>query len=811
MKMKKLLVAFLALTMLATGMISNVDSIQAAGAPLKIAEDVNLVVKPGETTHVKIPIQATDTFIPLPTIELSAGKDAPFIFSVPKLTSSGVTVNSIGTGSPTMLEFDVTTKESASINNYPLNIIFTYSDYFNGEADPCTLSTILKVQEEKVPVQLTISNVALGNDYVGSNTTLSFTVKNEGELTGKNIFLNMNYGEVILEGYTAKDIKIGDLASGQTKDISLPITILSSAGAGRKALVANFSYKTVDGDALKSSYNIYVNLSTNVNSPKLTIDNIDFKEGLKPGDSFDLSIAMINLGAGTAKNIMITIDPASMGTEGILKDYYTDGITVTNIKRDKNRTVKIPLKVSKYATGGLKPLKVIVTYTDDIGVSNQIENTVYIDVAGEATAGSANLVISGVNQSPASPLAGERMEVSFYVENKSSVDVTDLKISTEGLTSSTFIPVESEPYQYIEKLKGGEKVKITIPLIVSDSITEGLNNLTVAFEYAGMTGENKEIIPIRNVQNDIGTSSKPKLIVSKYITDTEELRAGSTFNFTFDIYNTNASVAAKNITITVSQPENIYTVTQGSNSFFINKIDPGETVSNTLEMKVKTDATTKAYPVEILIEYEYDGAEPNPTTGEIGESKKEILNLQAIENSRPVVDYVNVYSYDGMVMMGSPAFISFEFYNMGRSPLNNVIVRLEGDGFSKLDGDMTFIGTVAAGGSSYVEFQANPNFEGTANGVLKITFEDSNGDEVEYLKEFSWDVMPANNFDPGVMEGDVGEVFNPEVPTAKKEILPVWLFVIILVVVFILFVPITRAIIINVYKSKLRKRERDQY
>jgi hypothetical protein len=419
-------------------------------------------------------------------------------------------------------------------------------------------------------------------------------------------------------------------------------------------------------------------------------------------------------------------------------------------------------------------------------------------------------VISNVKQSSSEPVAGGKIEVSFDIQNKNQIDISELKISMPSLDGTTFIPVESEPYQYIEILKAGATKRITIPLTISESIPEGLNNLIIKYTYAANKTGDTVTIPVRNVKNDLGTSSTPKLIVSKYITDMEELRAGTTFNFTFDIYNTNSSAAAKNITVTVTQPDNIFTVTQGSNSFFINKIEAGETVQNTLELKVKSDASTKAYPIKIVIEYEYDGIKPNPETGKTGETKTEELNLQAVENSRPVVDYVNVYSWDGNVIVGNTATLAFEFYNMGRSPLNNVIATVEGD-LTKADGNMYFIGNVLEGSSTYAEFEVIPNMEGVAKGVLKITFEDSNGDEVEFTKEFEAQVMGAGVFDPSIPVGGEGEVFNPEAPLAKKAIVPVWAFVIIQIISFVLFMLITRKIIISVYKSKLRKKEQEQY
>ncbi|MDD3173598.1 MAG: hypothetical protein PHF63_08060 [Herbinix sp.] len=809
--MKRLLVALIAMAMFATGTIGNGIHIQAAAeGNVVLAEDVNLVVTPGETTHVKIPITVVKEYILNPAITISAAAGAPFTFSKPTLHQGDLTVSAITTGSATSLEFDVKTKASATIKDYPISIVFNYHSYSNDEDTSCSISTNLSITDEKEPTQLTVSSVSLDNSKIGSKSNLSFTVTNEGELTAKNIYLVMDYGQIVEERYSATKIKVGDLSEGGTKQISLPITILSTATTGKKTWVANFTYKTLDGDEVKSTYNVNVNLSANESAPSLIVKNVDYKEGLKAGDNFTLSVDLKNNGMGTANSIKATLDASSVAQDGIIKNYYTDEITVSNIKKDKENTAEIPLTVSKYATGGMKNLKIVVTYKDDAGIAYTLTETIYVDIIGATTAGTPNIVISNVSQSPEQPLAGDKLEISFDLENKSKIAISELKVYADGLTNATFIPIKSEPYQYIEKLKAGEKVRITIPLIASTSITEGLNNLTIKYKYTGGE-ESSVIIPVHDVQNDLGSSSKPKLIISKYTTDVEELRAGSTFNFTYDIYNTNSSVAAKNITVTITQADNIFTVTQGSNSFFINKIEAGETVENTIELKVKSDATTKAYPLKITIDYEYEGMEPNPETGETGVTKTEELNLQAIENARPVADNIQVYSWDGNVMVGGTATLSFEFYNMGKSVLNNVVATVEGEGFTKADGSMYFIGNVEAGSSSLVEFDVIPNMEGTVPGTLKISYEDSNGDTVEFTKDFEGAVMGATTIDPGVIDDGSGEVLNPDVQTVKAAILPLWAFVILQVAIFILFVPITRKIIISAYRSKLRKKEQEQY
>ena len=745
---------------------------------------------------------------------MTADSAAPFTFSNQKIIYGNSPIEYIYSGDYTSLEFDVKVKDTAKLGNYKVDIVINYKDYLaDGELAKTTLTIYLKVEEEKAPVQLTIDGTLLGSNSNGSKTNLSFDIKNEGDIDAKSVYLTINYGSGIEERYSAKKMKVGDLAAGGLKNMILPISILPTATAGRNTLVATFEYKTIDGDALTSTYNIYINLNADPNAtdiPNLEVQKVKVKEGLKPGDEFSIDLKLENTGTEDARNVLVAVDDSSIDPSGILREYFTKGIEADTIKRAYEQTVKVPLSVSKYATGGLKTIKLIITYNDADGIKYTVNNTVYVDVAatGTSVGEGPNLVISKVTQTPEVPIAGDKVNVTFVVENRGSVDAKELKISAEGLTSATFIAVSSEPYQYFETLKAGDKIKVTIPLMVSTDIVEGMNSITVKYVYKGNDAGNSVTIPIRDVKNDSVTVSKPKIIVSKYSTDVTELRAGSTFNFSFDLYNTNSKVAAKNISVTISQADNIFTVTQGSSSFFIEKIEPGETVTKTLEMKVKSDATTKAYPVEILIEYEYDGAKANPTTGEIGEKKTEKLNLQAIENARPVVDNVNVYSWDGMVTVGNTAYLSFEFYNMGKSQLNNVVATVEGD-FAKSDGSMYFIGNVTAGSSSYVEFEVIPNMMGTASGVLRVTYEDSNGDEVEFTKDFTGEVMATPTIDPGTVDGGSGEVFNPGVTTVKAAILPVWAFVLLQIVILAVFIPVTSKVIISVYRANLRKKNEE--
>ena len=124
---------------------------------------------------------------------------------------------------------------------------------------------------------------------------------------------------------------------------------------------------------------------------------------------------------------------------------------------------------------------------------------------------------------------------------------------------------------------------------------------------------------------------------------------------------------------------------------------------------------------------------------------------------------------------------------------------------------MYFLSNVEAGGTSYAEFEVIPNVEGMAYGVVKITYEDSLGNEQVYTKEFEASVSGMMPWDPG-MNGDGGmDVFNPVVPEPKKPIMATWLFVVMQVVIFVIFLLVSRKIVIEIHKSKLRKKEEEMY
>lgn len=514
---------------------------------------------------------------------------------------------------------------------------------------------------------------------------------------------------------------------------------------------------------------------------------------------------------------------------------------IGNMNAGTERTVELIYKVAEEAKTQRVRLPLDITYKLADGTHGTSSNAyIYIYVEGKPEATptptptptatptptptpepkTALLLLNTVKQSPSKPEAGETLTVSFYLQNAGTADVKNVKVLPIGLSSAGFEPVNSEPYQYISQINAGKKQKVELTLKVGENIPEGLNTLNVQYSYEvegeyGITTETENvtlyILDVQNPDDSELTVSRPKLMVSNFYTDVEEVKAGGVFDFTFEIMNTNDSIDAKNIKVTVSGASNAFSVTAGGNSFFVGEIKAQETAPITINLKASAAATTGAYPIQIKIEYEYEGMVATATYS--GETVEEEILLQVKENLRPSVENVYVGSWD-TPMVNQSTTMSFEFYNMGKSTLNNTYVTIEGDFMLSNGSNSYYIGNISAGMPEYIEFDVVPLVEGNAVGKMIIHMEDSNGDEVTMEKEFTAYVMGEMIWDeswytdPGYMDpGYEDSSVAVDGDTAEEPIVPLWLFICIQCGILIIVIPVVRAIRLAAYRRKIKRED----
>lgn len=569
----------------------------------------------------------------------------------------------------------------------------------------------------------------------------------------------------------------------------------------------------VEGD---KEYSQSITLTGVVTEEKLpaefAISNMKVSTELTPGGTATVSFEVTNAGEQEAKNVCLSADYSA----GQLIPQYTNYTRkLGDLKKRDSATVSLRVKVLENVTQEMVLLPLVITYKDSDGVSHTADtnNILYleVDVPEQKPEEFENgtLLVNDVKQSPSKPKAGEQVSLTFSMENTGEKDYTDAKLYLNYLSGTGFEPVSAEPYQYVGTVKAGQKKTVTVKVIAGKEIAEGMNTLAIDYTYKDGKKEDasgRVTLYVLNVQKaeESGALSKPKLMVSDFASDKEVVKSGEEFDFTFQVYNTHSEVAAKNIKVTVTS--DTYSVTKGSNSFFIQKIAPGESEEITLNLKASAAAMTGSYPIHIQMEYEYDGmpvTEANAGGVEVTETKMLLVK----ENLRVSVENVMVGGWD-TPFVNQTTQLAFSIYNMGKSQLNNVYFTVEGD-FAVANGSSYYYGTLQAGYPDYVEMDITPLVAGEAVGVLTIHMEDSNGDEVTYTTDISGYIMDMGSSDIGYEDPWVDmpvDVYPMEEPQAEPIVsLPI--FIGGLIVVFLLTFFVVRGIRIACYKKKLRKEE----
>lgn len=644
-------------------------------------------------------------------------------------------------------------------------------------------------------LQLSIPVRAVGGTVYMNNPHIDIDTSNTPfDLSSRVVLTNENNGSTTYIGYATTylnfNLDVKDSAKMGTYNVNINFTAVNNDGAVyTKKLATPIKIKVIQERA----------------KPSLVIENLKTGSNLVPGNTFNLTFTARNIGGLPARSAYIKIDGYT--ADGVLPSYTEEKVVLGDVGSGESKTVTLPVYVSSAATNGVKTLTIKANFNDSDGKAYDPETTnVYIPVTVKSTGDAADLLISKVKQSPAIPKAGQKVKVSFQVQNKSDADLYEIKVTPTNLTSANFSPLKGEPYKFIGTMKKGETKTVTMNFKVSKQVVEGLNEVDVQFSYKDKNGKiftvaNASKLYVLNITNPQKESvGVPKLIISDFKTNTEALKAGKTFVFTFDIFNTHSTLSANNIKVTLSSEDNVFSVTSGSNSFYIKTIKPGQTIHKKIELRVKPDCVTKAYPLKVDFEYEYEGMQKLENQISTGLTISQVLNLSVMENSRPTVSNIIVGTWEPPTA-NTATNMSFDFYNMGKSVLNNVTARVESKDFTPTQ-QTVFIGNVAAGTGATHEMELTPNIsDATGKGKLIITYEDSNGNSIEVPTDFEAYVAPA-----AAPAADMGANV-PTAPVTKKEIVKLPVFIGLQIILFAFGIIVVRKIIISSYKSKLRDKE----
>ncbi|GEM_PF-315512 len=327
---------------------------------------------------------------------------------------------------------------------------------------------------------------------------------------------------------------------------------------------------------------------------------------------------------------------------------------------------------------------------------------------------------------------------------------------TQGLAGNLYrgaiVEFRYSGFKLNEKVTAGvKKVDFTISWLDDWDSSNTRQSMTISVYVNVVKGYEENTNP-----DGTQAISKPKVILDSYSISTDKIYAGEQFDVKFTLRNTSSEEAVQNIQISISDTAEVgklMPANNGSNTLYIAKIGKGETHTETISMQSAPDTEAKAYTLKL--DFSYEGA-----SNIASYTATETIAVPILQRIRIKVDDPVVYD-DAWV--GQSCAIYFALYNMGKAPIYNCMVDVDGEGLAMEE--TYFGGTVTAGSTMRADFSIIPSVGGDIAGEIVITYEDVYGEQMEErlpLNLFVNEEMPMDDpmIDPvtglPIGGGDIG-------------------------------------------------------
>ena len=542
------------------------------------------------------------------------------------------------------------------------------------------------------------------------------------------------FNEVTTSGIQgASNIRVtpqsGTIAAGGEARFTILVDVSNSAATGLRAFNLIFD----NNDTTDRVY-LYISDGT-IDNPPQPEDPLgprtynpaaDFShtigaaEGFSPGRGNSITFYVLNRGDTAIRNAQFTIElPEGMS---VFNASTTSFVGTISIGQRVGRTFSVMVH-DDLEGGKAYPITLKVTGIDRASDAVNLENTFYIPVVGTGAGAVRDISIENIII-PAEVAVDEDFTMEFNVRNTGQQTIRNIKAYAEmpegiiNKSNSTFIidsigPAETRVFSITMSAREGSNRSFPIKIAVeplSGSADSGVIRYASVFAAGG------------------GDAARtPQLMIDRYSYGGASVLAGREFHLNMSFVNT-SNRRLSNIRATLLSEEGTFVPVDSSNSFFVNSVEAGGQFSRTVALRASPSAEQKTTAITVTMTYE-DGGGEFTAQDTISIPVMQVMRLSVDE----IVPPFEVYAF-------TQGFSSLQFYNMGHTTLNNLMITAEGD-FDVMQSNSYYVGNMEGGTSDTFSFTFIPRDVGPMEGKVIFTYEDLDGEQVLYEAPFVFMVM----------------------------------------------------------------------
>lgn len=563
-------------------------------------------------------------------------------------------------------------------------------------------------------------------------------------------------GMVLVDGKSFREEDV--IKSSDTEGFSFDVEINKDAPDNTYSMDLRVVYYDNLGEKYTLTERINIRVIQDDTTPDLIVSRTDVMPNatVNPGDPVVVGFELSNLGEGPARNITISLP--GLSEESLILANGLSIQRIPDISGGRKGYVYFELQASNTIRSGNHEMMVQLTYRDTD--NNIVESQQYFSFqATKNDERASKLVVENIKYPTGALGQNREVAVTFDVRNQGQSPAKNVEVKASSQDESGLVP-KSLGITKIQEIQPGE-VKSFQFLFVTTRTGQTRNypiEITVDYTDELVEPASRETLThligvFLNAPDENANQSTPKLIIDRYSFSPTLVSAGNQFQMSLSFYNTNNTKTVRNIKIYLTADEetesgSVFTPVNSSNTFYIDSIPPKGKIEKTISMYTVPDAKAKTYT--LTANFEYEDSLANPYTA------VELIGVPVVQQSKLDTGEVGFFP-ESYVGQSTP--ISVEFYNTGKVPLYNMMVKLDGN-FQTENGQY-YVGNFNSGSSDFFEGYVIPSEAGQLEGEIVFTFEDSTGQKIEERKPFSLNVMdmepmPEFPMEPPMEEPGVG-------------------------------------------------------
>ncbi len=463
--------------------------------------------------------------------------------------------------------------------------------------------------------------------------------------------------------------------------------------------------------------------------------NIIIAEGrwvpiFKAGESSVLSIPLNNTGTGNARDVLVTITSGDSANLNIASDKMTLTKHSNSLGSRQSAVYDFNILIPPYTKPGTYPINVSVAYNNASGGGGSAAGTIYIKVENENL--KPELRLLGVDFPVERMPVDEVFNIIIKLQNSGAYPLNNVTAKLEGFAPNTINLKGSKGEYLFTGVNSGEEISLNFDLIADAELASGVYplDLKATFNDDNYAEHNKDFkiyIPIdgKGTSND---KLSPRVIISNYSFGGEFVEPGIAFPLQISFKNTGGT-KVRNVKISLNAEDQVFSPVGGSNTVYIDTIEPGGISEQNLTFKAKIDAENENKIINADIGYQDEKGNKF--------EEKEIISIPIQQPTKLVISSLEIPPQAFAQMQTN---ISIDFYNSGRGIIRNIIISSEGN--FEAQPRTAYIGNLESGKDDYFDITITPDSEGLIEGKVILQYEDIAGVAYTLEEPFSLEVLP---------------------------------------------------------------------